>query len=1411
MNKNFRYTTLLFPQKVENNKLFFNIVFLPRNRDPFKPMDTEIAGTTTTPFAKLVPQFEAKIVKGLEEFPVDTGNPLPPIVRAITVEMAAKKEAILKATETSFGGQINNTTGDNAERVDDPTKPKISVKKYLPLSYRKSFNFTTPKHPNAVTDDSYHCAIRDSKPNENPKTIDLLSWGKVFGYLLRQPMLAKACGFVYSSSIDLQPDWFDKGGYLYVDLANADHVAVQNASWTLPEDGSFVKRFAARIPKLKAGENRTLFAPVLFPVLHSSGGTVTEPIAPWDSIFKEVNAYDDGFAKIVHSNQPISLNLLAEAHDGAHPVHDAGIRLGWDDEQLLIWYIRQMQENPDNPGKRIDTPLGLFGYRIDVSKNGNDWESLNTVEIDKEYKIGNIGIGNEVGKDLEMPYQVYPSQVDNQGGKSFWLPMYFTNWIGRSLVLKDDVAAKLYKHDNANRPVDPNQIFTEKKVSFSLIYGHTYFFRVRLCDLSNGGPSITDKVSPQKQSPNPSEQVEFKRFIAPGKLRFTNLNNLLINTGNPNNLATEKNHIDFYNETVVGNEEIYDANPVVNLKRPLLGYPAVLFTGKYTEADAITKLQAVADADANPANTTATRVGLGIADPDVSKVEIIVEVETLKMDNLLSYSGQENYAQLYTTYRNFDKIDFDKMLDIPFTFIDAPNLNLLNFDSEGSSTPFNNNAFLKTLLDERVDIVVPTARKIRITMRAVCDENDVYFGSINGPKEKQTRFGATTQIFLYKESAVENILLQPWQTIPIVQGIFLQQDAPVVKQGVNDLFKRHGLTDKPNIVQRLAKQIGIESKGLTLVSNKGQRIIFGCSSKIRHSLSPDLSSITFASKEDLAGHWLGCIVYKLNRDWSWDALEDVAFTFTRTKKFKADNNDEAEIQLNIGDIELKSVVSFEALQADRFGEINREETILIFIDAIEPKSSLTRTGGELRFPDQLIVNYEIKARFKKGHGNNPGLMEPQILELPTTVNPAQVPNLASVGLAFSPYLINGNYSSTETRQRYLWIELSEPIKDPNDTLFCRMLAYAPDQLLSNNDFEMFTAPEEPPLPIDPEYVRAITPNQTEDLGGLAAMQPMTKSADSKGLHYLLPIPAGMHSESAELFGFFTYEFRVGHAHNSTVADNLWSTAQGRFGRALRVTGIQHPAPNLTCIVNRDEEKIYVNAPYAQAVYNGKNVTSNPPRTQLWCLLYAQVHQADGLAFRNILLDDKYMDWKRKYFITEEKEKVFKATYRNFVRRERSFNTDNNFMTNKDRDVNSIFKTTITAGAQLAIFKDEPRIGTALWTNKEVGTLLSRYGLPFDADLSVLTVEVFGNITNIKEHLTKLFEPSQRKATHDFMEKNTNAASSGILKEHLERAGMQQEEEFLNTVKIKPLSDGLGHYRILRTSPLTAVPFVCCTE
>ncbi len=130
-------------------------------------------------------------------------------------------------------------------------------------------------------------------------------------------------------------------------------------------------------------------------------------------------------------------------------------------------------------------------------------------------------------------------------------------------------------------------------------------------------------------------------------------------------------------------------------------------------------------------------------------------------------------------------------------------------------------------------------------------------------------------------------------------------------------------------------------------------------------------------------------------------------------------------------------------------------------------------------------------------------------------------------------------------------------------------------------------------------------------------------------HYLLPLPTGLHNESLQLFGFFTYELRVGHTQH------IWCTANGRFGHPARINGVQHPAPALKCLVNRDENGIVVSAPYAQAVFNGKNVTSKPPKTEIWCMLYAQVKQADGKQNRNLLLAEAML----QYHTTDEQLQV----------------------------------------------------------------------------------------------------------------------------------------------------------------------------
>jgi hypothetical protein len=121
--------------------------------------------------------------------------------------------------------------------------------------------------------------------------------------------------------------------------------------------------------------------------------------------------------------------------------------------------------------------------------------------------------------------------------------------------------------------------------------------------------------------------------------------------------------------------------------------------------------------------------------------------------------------------------------------------------------------------------------------------------------------------------------------------------------------------------------------------------------------------------------------------------------------------------------------------------------------------------------------------------------------------------------------------------------------------------------------------DETPIPLDPETVRQITPDSANDDAGLAAMMQL-KPSGSSPVHFLVPLPGAISRSALDLFGFWTYELRCGHLQ--------WSTAQGRYGRAFRVAGMQHPCPPVIANVER-----IVTTPS-----NGgaKHLASFPPRT-----------------------------------------------------------------------------------------------------------------------------------------------------------------------------------------------------------------------
>ena len=371
--------------------------------------------------------------------------------------------------------------------------------------------------------------------------------------------------------------------------------------------------------------------------------------------------------------------------------------------------------------------------------------------------------------------------------------------------------------------------------------------------------------------------------------------------------------------------------------------------------------------------------------------------------------------------------------------------------------------------------------------------------------------------------------------------------------------------------------------------------------------------------------------------------------------------------------------------------------------------------------------------------------------LPITTPPVQTPKIVSTGIAEAPYTHSADYSRTGLRERYLWIEFDQPIADSDDTYFGRVLAYGPDPLLAadllpkkaSEISEMLPEATEPVLPIDPELIRKIFSGQSADYSGLDAMSQMVPATSAgvgkSGTFYLLPLPSGTTSESLELFGFWTYEFRIGHVQK-------WSTAQGRYGRPLRVTGLQHPSPHLICTASRNAKGIYATAPYANTVYNGRRVydyREGDPQTRIWFMLYAQVLQADGASWRNVLL-----------------------THRQGVT-----------LANPPKS---------SANPQQSVNRD-PRAGIA-FPLASVDDLLSVLGLPDATPMSLLAVEVLPGPLNVST------DPFRGPTETLF-----GAAENGSVWDAATTSASDGED---------PLGANLGLRRILRTSPLVAVPSVC---
>src|SRR5690606_34073203 len=137
---------------------------------------------------------------------------------------------------------------------------------------------------------------------------------------------------------------------------------------------------------------------------------------------------------------------------------------------------------------------------------GERWFSQNKVLAKSTILLnGEVPIieGNE---EVEMGTEVHPVSHGNSQNDGFWIPMYFTNWIGKSLAIPDQdgqeinvpefSAIRVFNSTENAQKLLPKPAFypygQDENEQLDLRYGNAYQFRIRLMDLTGGAPQIDD-------------------------------------------------------------------------------------------------------------------------------------------------------------------------------------------------------------------------------------------------------------------------------------------------------------------------------------------------------------------------------------------------------------------------------------------------------------------------------------------------------------------------------------------------------------------------------------------------------------------------------------------------------------------------------------------------------------------------------------------------------------------------------------------------------------------------------------------------------------------------------------------------------------------------------------------------------
>lgn len=1242
MATNVRYLSIMaFPQEWTGSELRVNVLLLPSG-DPTQPVQNEL------PFMSAQPVLQAVLVKGLvtpcwdESIVGDPAKPnsdlrIPLPLFHVTdnnVDPAIEEPGLLQPASKYdlfklLAGQLNPVV------LSPQTSTAFGIKKDLPPSYHAAGGTSPADNPCFAMQSGYGCDLRRNPAVVDPARVPSKQWqwGQIFSHALRQPRLGQTLGLIYQDvRVPVAPEQLADGGWLWFEIDTKSP-----ANWyskLVTNDPKPVRLYAARLPPIRTPQ--PLFAAVLFP---------TYPTKPKDNSHVldeaqfEADAYLDGFAKIVHAHQPDSADAITGSDQRLAPGTDAGFQLGWDDVQVTTWLQRQLQTAQDlaSSGGADEFPLGVLGYRVDVrwlqsnpsdAQNANPWVSLVRVNTTLSATSDH---GIMFPQDGPQELVVEPTPVRAGQSTSFWLPRYFAHWRGRSLVVKDPYAYAF--SGGRDLPQGNDSLHLTGTITdatdplLRLRYGEWYQFRVRLADLTGGGPASTDEAKDAGVV-----TVPFLRHVPPKAV----------------SVAADRK----------------SSPQTLTVTRPRLHYPEMVFARPLGAGDAETDLtNLLTDLKSKAIKSVAQ------PDPDVVTLEVIVEArapvgDTGHLASLADMNTSPETGDLDDGYRVVYRHQIPFMGD-QLTLRVAPTacsqIRLMKAPEPGATT-----------------LPVPTARNLRIRLRGLGSGALDYWGS------SIASTGLVTDVLARYEEPVDDQILAQGTLTQQLQAFYLREDPAtstheVVAQGMEQAFALAGADESiardvgkglqkslalgfrssaPTPIENLARALGLPFEGQTISAPPGRRILFGAQSTLRHCVPQDGSSITFSSLKDLIGHWIVVIRLTLDRDWTYSGIVQkgsghTGYDFTGGASplrpaprpmgqasglsgfmFRGfATRDKTLLPLlrltphEIGRIPLPEVISKLATQAtsdETKGETPRDQTDLVFF------ATVNSTVPQDEFPDLTYTAWAVTA-----HSTHPPSAQPltlwssgEALELPITAPPRQMPKLASAGIAESTYLTDPTYASTQQRKRALWFEFDVPPADPNDSYFFRILSYGPDPLMISGtaDYEEQT---EPSLPIDPEWIRMIAAGDRNDDAGKNAMTELVGAKTplalgGKPIHYIVPVPDTMTESDLNMFGFWTMEVRVGH--------KLWSTAQARYGRPLRVAGVQYPPPPLAVNVERlsvpipqqptqsAQEAIWATADLARTVRGNVSLTKPwAPQTEIWFLLYAQVKRVDGQAWRNLLL------------------------------------------------------------------------------------------------------------------------------------------------------------------------------------------------